>query len=54
MHPRSNTCRVGEYAGHTGRVLQLLVIGDLLLSLGADCRLLVWRIGEHDEPEVRL
>ncbi|KAI8469981.1 MAG: WD40-repeat-containing domain protein [Monoraphidium minutum] len=44
--------KVGEYRGHSGRVLQLLVLGDLLLSLGADGRLLVWRIGAHAAPEV--
>lgn len=44
--------KVGEYAGHRGTVLQMLVIGDMLLSLGADRRLLIWRIGQHEEPEV--
>ena len=44
--------RVGVYQGHTRAVVQLLVLGDMLLSLGADRRLLVWRIGQHDEPEV--
>jgi hypothetical protein len=44
--------RVGEYRGHGAPVRQMLVLGDVLLSLGADRRLLVWRIGKHDSPEV--
>ena len=38
--------RCGEYRGHTADILQLLVLGDRLLSLGSDGKLLVWRIGE--------
>lgn len=34
--------------------LQLLVLGDRLLSLGRDGRLLVWRIGQYDAPEVAI
>ncbi|GBF88408.1 hypothetical protein Rsub_01120 [Raphidocelis subcapitata] len=41
----------GEYRGHSAPVVQMLVLGDTLLSLGADARLLVWRIGSYDEPE---
>ena len=40
------------YRGHKGNVLQLLCLGDLLLSLGSDSRLLVWAIGEYAEPKV--
>ena len=43
--------RTGEYQGHTGDIIQLLVLGDLLFSLGRDGKLLVWRIGEYDAPE---
>ena len=44
--------REGTYRGHKGDVLQLLCLGDLLLSLGSDGRLLVWAIGEYAEPKV--
>ncbi len=40
------------YRGHTGPVVQLLVLGDLLLSLGRDGRLLVFEIGTYDTPKV--
>ena len=43
--------RSGEYRGHTGDILQLLVLGDALLSLGRDRRLLVWRIGDYAAPQ---
>jgi hypothetical protein len=46
--------RSGAYRGHTGGILQLLVLGDRLLSLGRDGRLLVWRIGEYAAPEVTI
>lgn len=47
--------RSGEYrGGHVGDILQLLVLGDRLLSLGADRRLLVWRIGQYAAPEVSI
>ena len=46
--------RSGEYRGHAGDVLQLLVLGDRLLSLGRDGRLLVWRIGEYGAPDVAI
>ena len=42
--------RSGEYRGHRADILQLLVLGDNILSLGRDGQLLVWRIGEYDEP----
>lgn len=34
--------------------LQLLVLGDRLLSLGRDGRLLVWRIGQYAAPEITI
>ena len=43
--------RSGEYRGHTGDIIQLMVLGDLLFSLGRDHKLVVWRIGEYDDPE---
>lgn len=44
--------RSGEYtAGHTGRILQLITLGDILLSLGSDKTLNAWRIGHYSEPE---
>lgn len=46
--------RSGEYRGHDGDVIQLLVLGDILLSLGADRRLLAWRIGDYSGPEVEV
>jgi len=47
---------VGDYRGHAAgsRVQQLLVIGDMLLTLGSDGRLLVWRIGQYDTPQVSI
>jgi hypothetical protein len=42
------------YAGHRAAVLQMLVLGDNLLSLGKDKQLLVWKIGQYDAPEVCL
>lgn len=46
-------CRSGVYTGHGGEVLQMLCLGDHLLSLGEDRRLLLWKCGEYDEPQVR-
>lgn len=47
--------RSGEYrGGHSGDILQLLVLGDRLLSLGDDRKLLVWRIGQYEAPEVSI
>ncbi|CAK0785298.1 hypothetical protein CVIRNUC_008505 [Coccomyxa viridis] len=46
--------RHGSYRGHTGAILQLLVLGDYLLSLGHDRKLLVWKIGACAEPEVTI
>jgi hypothetical protein len=45
--------RTGCYAGHTGSIVQLLVLAEQLLSLGKDGQLLVWKIGEHEQPQVR-
>lgn len=44
--------REGVYSGHSGIILQLLCLGDHLLSLGSDRKLLLWKIGEYDGPEV--
>jgi hypothetical protein len=33
-------------------VLQLLVLGNELLSLGKDQQLLVWTIGQYSKPKV--
>lgn len=44
-------CRSGLYSQHSGDILQLLVLGKFLLSLGQDGKLLVWQIGKFDEPE---
>ena len=46
------TYREGVYKGHTGTILQLLCLGDHLLSLGSDGILLLWKIGEFDDPQV--
>ena len=48
-HPR---CRIGTYAGHCGRIIQLLSLGDVLLSLGDDQKLLVWAANTYDAPKV--
>ena len=45
-------CRSGVYVGHQGEVLQLLCLGNHLLSLGTDRRLLLWKVGGYDEPQV--
>jgi U3 small nucleolar RNA-associated protein 21 len=44
--------RTGCYSGHRDHIVQLLVLGDHLLSLGKDAQLLVWKIGQHGAPEV--
>ncbi len=51
-HPPDN--RSGTYSGaHSGPVRQLLLLGDLLLSLGErDGRLAVWAVGQYDKPQV--
>ncbi|KAK9819682.1 hypothetical protein WJX72_001066 [[Myrmecia] bisecta] len=46
--------RVGKYCGHSDDILQLLCLGDHLLSLGRDGKLLLWKIGEYDAPEVSI
>ena len=33
-------------------IIQLLVLGEFLLSVGKDGKLIVWRIGSQDLPEV--
>eukprot|EP00878_Enallax_costatus_P047727 GHUV01058830.1.p1 GENE.GHUV01058830.1~~GHUV01058830.1.p1 ORF type:complete len:155 (+),score=26.99 GHUV01058830.1:463-927(+) len=44
-------CSTGTYAGHSGSILQLLVLGNQLLSLGKDKQLCVWNIGQYDKPQ---
>lgn len=44
--------RVAEFKGHSGRILQLMVLGDQLFSLGRDNRLLVRSIGESRTPAI--
>ena len=44
--------RTGKYSGHSGPIVQLLRLGEVLLSLGADRKLVVWDIGTYDEPQV--
>ncbi|DBB09195.1 TPA: hypothetical protein ACH3X3_007787 [Trebouxia sp. C0006] len=44
--------RIGTYSGHTGSIIQLLTLGDILLSLGSDRKLLVWADGIYDTPKV--
>lgn len=43
---------MGRLRGHSASILQLLVLGERLLSLGADRRLLVWAVGEIGAPQV--
>ncbi len=38
------------YAGHLGPILQLLVLGDQLLSLSQDGQVLCWALGQHARP----
>jgi len=40
------------YRGHTKPVVAMLCMGDHLLSLGADRRLCVWKLGSYDAPQV--
>ena len=49
MH--DDLARVGVYKGHRGDVLQLLCLGDILLSLGSDSKLSLWNVGQY-EPQV--
>ena len=44
--------RTGKYSGHSGPIIQLLRLGEVLLSLGADRKLVVWDIGTYEEPQV--
>ncbi|KAL0035116.1 hypothetical protein WJX79_001452 [Trebouxia sp. C0005] len=46
--------RIGTYSGHTGSIIQLLTLGDILLSLGSDRKLLVWADGIYDAPKVTI
>ena len=45
-------CRTGAYRADAGAVVQLLPLGDHLLSLYSDGTLRVWKIGSYEEPEV--
>lgn len=46
-------CRTGAYRTEGGAtVLQLLCLGDHLLSLYSSGALRVWKIGSYDAPEV--
>lgn len=38
------------HGGHAGPITQLLLLGDNMLSLGADNKLAVWSLGEYDAP----
>ncbi|WIA38106.1 hypothetical protein OEZ86_001468 [Tetradesmus obliquus] len=51
IHEAKRMHATGVYAGHRAAVLQMLVLGDNLLSLGKDRQLLVWKIGQYDAPE---
>lgn len=46
--------RIGTYSGHSGRIIQLMTLGDVLLSLGTDRKLMVWADGVYDAPKVLL
>ncbi|KAF8055387.1 WDR36 [Scenedesmus sp. PABB004] len=55
IHEARRAHTSGAYVGgHRGGVLQLLVLGTELLSLGRDGRLLVWRIGQYGAPHVAI
>ena len=46
--------RVGAYRMEgAGQVLQMLPLGEHLLSLHSGGLLAVWRVGQYDAPEVR-
>lgn len=40
------------YSGHAKPILQMMCLGDHLLSLGQDRRLLLWKLGSYDAPLV--
>lgn len=40
----------GVYHGHTANIIQMMVLGDVLVSLGKDGTVKMWRIGEYEEP----
>ena len=44
--------RVGVYNGHNGPIRQLLCLGDNLFSLGSDGKLIMWKLGEYEAPQV--
>eukprot|EP00878_Enallax_costatus_P024559 GHUV01026213.1.p1 GENE.GHUV01026213.1~~GHUV01026213.1.p1 ORF type:complete len:180 (+),score=25.08 GHUV01026213.1:276-815(+) len=51
IHEAKRAHGTGTYAGHSGSILQLLVLGNQLLSLGKDKQLCVWNIGQYDKPQ---
>jgi U3 small nucleolar RNA-associated protein 21 len=44
-------CRFCILRGHAAGILQLLVMGDYLLSLGSDGQLLTWRLPGRSSTE---
>lgn len=44
--------RIGTYTAHSDSIIQLLNLGDVLLSLGSDRKLIVWEEGVYDTPRV--
>ncbi|GAQ79609.1 WD repeat-containing protein [Klebsormidium nitens] len=48
--------QVATWEGHTGKIVQLLVLGSHLLSIGDDRKLLLWPLGRPDvtEPEAEI
>eukprot|EP00879_Flechtneria_rotunda_P029644 GHRR01032076.1.p1 GENE.GHRR01032076.1~~GHRR01032076.1.p1 ORF type:complete len:188 (+),score=71.35 GHRR01032076.1:941-1504(+) len=51
IHEAKRSYMTGKYASHSGRILQLLVLADQLLSLGRNSKLLVWKIGDYQQPQ---
>jgi hypothetical protein len=47
---------VATWVGHTGKIVQLLVLGSHLLSIGDEGKLLLWPLGRPDvtEPEAEI
>ena len=44
--------RSGVSRAHTKPVVAMLCMGEHLLSLGADRRLCLWKLGTYDAPQV--
>lgn len=49
---RLAACSAGSYAGHSGSIIQMLVLGNQLFSLGKDHKVCVWNIGQYESPQV--